>query len=126
MFPPTLSSICCKPYVFQLFCIVYSVDAGPLDSTQTKSLEIALFRVYANIFSTTSNGLACGPPPSQCPLGSGEKTSWPDSLWLVSVHKTTASHVAVCKTQNVHYQPRSTASAAPNRSTIKLRTNSDI
>ena len=45
---------------------LYGLDACPVNSTETKSFEFALFRVYAKIFSTTSKDIiedccsACG------------------------------------------------------------------
>ena len=37
--------------------LLYDLDACPVNSTETKSFEFALFRVYAKLFSTTSKDI---------------------------------------------------------------------
>ena len=37
--------------------LLYGLDACPVNSTETKSFEFALFRVYAKVFSTISKDI---------------------------------------------------------------------
>ena len=37
--------------------LLYGLDTCPFNSTETKSFEFALFRVYAKLFSTTSKDI---------------------------------------------------------------------
>ena len=47
---------CCRLNVCKLL-IMYGLDACSVNSTETKSLEFALFRVYAKLFGTISKSV---------------------------------------------------------------------
>ena len=47
-------------HILQAKCfpaLLYGLDACPVDSTEPKSLEFALFRVYAKIFETSTKNV---------------------------------------------------------------------